>query len=314
MRPNGELVLDIGDSRFAGVHVDVPELLTLIAEDVGWELEDVETIRNRVAKDGNPLCQKLLRLCYPVAPADDALAPAPDPASDDYVISQAERVSSGAAVHARALLEAKGAADCTRWLSVSGEAGGPRSRTSSSSGSQVPKRWSSTRSAAWARSPLRLDSKGGQPSRAISAILAVAMSARAKVESCRSGSGDAERAGPGRLYLTARRDRAGWSTCRERARPRSFENSTARSRTSSIRAHFARSSLARQFSRGGPRRAGTARKRAHGCPAFAPGNRPYALSRRSHPVTPLKPTGESYYRPLIAHVERRLALSAARTQ
>lgn len=37
------------------------------------------------------------------------------------------------------------------------------------------------------------------------------------------------------------------------------------------------------------------------------GNRPYALSRRSHPVTPLKPTGEFIYRPLIAHVERRLA-------
>jgi hypothetical protein len=37
------------------------------------------------------------------------------------------------------------------------------------------------------------------------------------------------------------------------------------------------------------------------------GNRPYALSRRSHPVTPLKPTGEFDYRPLIAHVERRLA-------
>lgn len=37
------------------------------------------------------------------------------------------------------------------------------------------------------------------------------------------------------------------------------------------------------------------------------GNRPYALSRRSHPVTPLKPTGEFSYRPLIAHVERRLA-------
>jgi hypothetical protein len=37
------------------------------------------------------------------------------------------------------------------------------------------------------------------------------------------------------------------------------------------------------------------------------GNRPYALSRRSHPVTPLKPSGEFVYKPLIAHLERRLA-------
>ncbi len=65
MRPGGRLVLDIGDSRFAGVHVDGPELLGVIAQDVGWELEGVEIIRNRVAKDGNPLCQKLLRLCSP---------------------------------------------------------------------------------------------------------------------------------------------------------------------------------------------------------------------------------------------------------
>jgi DNA modification methylase len=63
MRPGGHLVLDIGDSRFAGVHIDVPELLAVIAQDVGWRLDHVETIRNRVAKDGEPLCQKLLRLC-----------------------------------------------------------------------------------------------------------------------------------------------------------------------------------------------------------------------------------------------------------
>lgn len=63
MKPGGRMVLDIGDSRFAGVHVDVPELLGTIAEAGGWEIEDVEVIRNRVAKDGNPLCQKLLRLC-----------------------------------------------------------------------------------------------------------------------------------------------------------------------------------------------------------------------------------------------------------
>lgn len=63
MKPGGHMVLDIGDSRFAGVHIDVPELLGEIAQGVGWEIEDVEVIRNRVAKDGTPLCQKLLRLC-----------------------------------------------------------------------------------------------------------------------------------------------------------------------------------------------------------------------------------------------------------
>lgn len=36
------------------------------------------------------------------------------------------------------------------------------------------------------------------------------------------------------------------------------------------------------------------------------GNRPYALSRRSHPITPLKPTGDAEYRPLLRHVRARL--------
>lgn len=37
------------------------------------------------------------------------------------------------------------------------------------------------------------------------------------------------------------------------------------------------------------------------------GNRPYALSRRSHPVTPLAPRGEFEYRSLIEKVEGRLS-------
>jgi DNA modification methylase len=60
--PGGRLVLDIGDSRFAGVHVDTPELLGDIAETAGWERMATEVIRSRVAKDGGALCQKLLYL------------------------------------------------------------------------------------------------------------------------------------------------------------------------------------------------------------------------------------------------------------
>jgi hypothetical protein len=59
---DARMVLDIGDSRFAGVYVDTPGLLSALAERVGWEVQDVEIIRARVAKDGSPLCQKLLRL------------------------------------------------------------------------------------------------------------------------------------------------------------------------------------------------------------------------------------------------------------
>jgi hypothetical protein len=63
MRPGGRLVLDIGDSRFAGVHVDTPELLAAVAESHGWVRGDTRVLRTRTAKDGSPLCQKLLSLC-----------------------------------------------------------------------------------------------------------------------------------------------------------------------------------------------------------------------------------------------------------
>ena len=39
------------------------------------------------------------------------------------------------------------------------------------------------------------------------------------------------------------------------------------------------------------------------------GNRPYALSRRSHPITPFAPTGPFEYRPLVKHLRAKLARS-----
>lgn len=39
------------------------------------------------------------------------------------------------------------------------------------------------------------------------------------------------------------------------------------------------------------------------------GNRPYALSRRSHPITPFAPGGPSEYRPLMPRLEKKLARS-----
>jgi hypothetical protein len=62
MSDAGSMVLDIGDSRFAGIAVDTPTLLARIAESQGWSCSKVETIRARTSKDGGKLCQKLLYL------------------------------------------------------------------------------------------------------------------------------------------------------------------------------------------------------------------------------------------------------------
>ena len=54
------LVLDMGDSRFAGVTVPTDGLLVEVAASVGWELTRSDHLRKRRSYDGTPLKQVLL--------------------------------------------------------------------------------------------------------------------------------------------------------------------------------------------------------------------------------------------------------------
>lgn len=54
-------MLDIGDSRFAGVTVPTDELLAEVATSVGWQLVKSDHLRKRRSYDGTPLKQVLLR-------------------------------------------------------------------------------------------------------------------------------------------------------------------------------------------------------------------------------------------------------------
>jgi hypothetical protein len=57
---SASLFLDIGDSRYAGVHVPTDQLLVGLAEAEGWRLVRTEAIRERRSYDGSPLKQVLL--------------------------------------------------------------------------------------------------------------------------------------------------------------------------------------------------------------------------------------------------------------
>lgn len=61
-RSGALMLLDIGDSRFAGVHVPTHELLATIASDVGWKRAETIPIRARKSYDGSQLVQVVLRL------------------------------------------------------------------------------------------------------------------------------------------------------------------------------------------------------------------------------------------------------------
>jgi hypothetical protein len=57
-----ELLLDIGDSRFAGVHVPTHDLLAAVGAQAGWRLLETVPIRERRSYDGSKLVQVVLRL------------------------------------------------------------------------------------------------------------------------------------------------------------------------------------------------------------------------------------------------------------
>lgn len=58
----GRAVVDIGDSRFAGVHVPTDKFLEELARNVGFHISDIELVRKRTSKDGSALSQVLLVL------------------------------------------------------------------------------------------------------------------------------------------------------------------------------------------------------------------------------------------------------------
>lgn len=65
LRPGGVAVIDIGDSRFAGITIPTDEILLSIAEMCGFLQKEVRYVRNRRSKDGSPLKQVLLVLTKP---------------------------------------------------------------------------------------------------------------------------------------------------------------------------------------------------------------------------------------------------------
>lgn len=61
----GECFIDIGDSKFKNTHIPADEIFEKIAQDIGFKLVDKIVLRNRFSKDGTPLKQYLLHFKKP---------------------------------------------------------------------------------------------------------------------------------------------------------------------------------------------------------------------------------------------------------
>ncbi len=99
LAPRGRLLLDIGDSRFCGVSVPTDELLVAVARAAGFTLEGVTPLRKRWSNDGTALRQVLLRLVRP--------APAPAPRRGPHPIAQAAKRFVRELPHAKAPFAAR---------------------------------------------------------------------------------------------------------------------------------------------------------------------------------------------------------------
>ncbi|MCM1440550.1 MAG: site-specific DNA-methyltransferase [Roseburia sp.] len=61
IKDGGKFIMDIGDSQFAGVHIPTHKILTQICASYGFELYDEEILRERRSKNGMVLTQRLLK-------------------------------------------------------------------------------------------------------------------------------------------------------------------------------------------------------------------------------------------------------------
>lgn len=64
MKDNGYFIMDIGDSQFAGVHIPTHEILVKICEAYGFELYGEDVLRERRSKNGMVLSQRLLKFRF----------------------------------------------------------------------------------------------------------------------------------------------------------------------------------------------------------------------------------------------------------
>lgn len=61
LKDGGYFIMDIGDSQFAGVHIPTHDILAEIAKEFGFEKYEEKILRSRVSKNGMKLTQRLLK-------------------------------------------------------------------------------------------------------------------------------------------------------------------------------------------------------------------------------------------------------------
>jgi tRNA G10 N-methylase Trm11 len=301
VKPGALLAMDIGDSMYAGVHVPTDRLLVGVAERAGFALEQSIHLRTRLSRDMSPLKQVLLVMRF-------------DPPGK----SLSRLVAAG---------ELQWAAAWRKFKHALPHQQGPYSKRNwghglhslcSYQGKMKPSLAHQLVSTFLPPGSTMLDPFAGvgtipfeaalQGSRAFAFEISPAALAITGAKLGRAKRGAVE-AYVGRLedFLT--------STRPARA---DVESSRAISFNGPLPDYFHQKTLreilvARQFFRINPPSSPSERLVLASLLHILHGNRPYALSRRSHPITPFAPTGPKQYRPLLARLHEKLTRSLEAT-
>lgn len=295
LRPGGHALIDIGDSRYAGVHVPAESLLAAISKSVGFDLVETRLIRSRKSKDGEPVKQVLIVLRKPQLNGHSVPANMLTPSKDEYLEAaisfgrQLPHLESpyssrnwGHGLHSLCSYQGKLKPAIAHFLVDRFTTPGQRVLDPLSGCGTIP---------------LEAFLQGREPLANDLQELAYVLSF-AKVQ---RGDTDAALKACDKLLEFvdaewASEDASTYADFGFNGRlPDYFHDRT-----------FKEVLACRRFMQLNPCESWESAIVYSSLLHILHGNRPYALSRRSHPVTPFKPTGESAYRPIRSRLKEKL--------
>jgi hypothetical protein len=299
LRPGGIACIDIGDSRYAGISVPTPDLLIAVARRSGFALDGRHTLRSRQSKDRTPLTQEILVLRRAARVAGTARATvrpgtgwrAKWDAFKQELPHQAEpytRRNWGHPLHSACSYQGKMKPALAHFLVRCFSEPGERILDPFSGAGTIP-----FEAALQGRRALGMDIS----------TMALAVTG-AKIMPAPAGD---------LAELVARLERF---LDRHRVSPAELRAAAEVRFNRPLTEYFHRDTLrevlaARRFFLEIPGRSPAWAAALTAMLHILHGNRPYALSRRSHPVTPFSPSGPFEYRPLIPRLRDKLERNLA---
>lgn len=300
LKDSAILAVDIGDSQYSNVHVPTDQLLAGLLRAQGYSLEHEITLRKRMSRDGQPLRQVLL-VFRPVNPAPSAfrekqlsLFPGWTESWEDFKVQlphqqgDSARRNWGHPLHSLCSYQGKMKPSLAAHLvKTFAHAGGTILDPFAGVGT-IPfeAALQGVRSWAFDISPTALQITTAKLGRSDSVACEQLLNSLAEYLN-REDVSDEETMAAQAIHFNG-------------PLPSYFERET-----------FREILLARRYFLQHPPTTPSESLVLAALLHILHGNRPYALSRRSHPITPFAPTGEFEYRSLISRLQDKVARSLA---